>query len=114
MTTASRRYPLSIHTHRFRAGGTQPKARRQRSRGVSEEPAFIPLMGPANHAPAVPIMGVPGRSRHAAMGGHDAAPHSGVLGLGDRGTRTDLFGDGDSSFVDFLFTPRDTDPTTTL
>jgi hypothetical protein len=79
---------------------------RQRSHGGAEEPMVIPAMGPANHPPGVPIMGAPGRSPHAVMGEPDAAPHLGVMGAGDQGTRTHLFGDSDPRFVDSLFSPR--------
>ena len=54
----------------------------------------------------MPIMGIPGRSQLAVMGGPDAAAHFSVMGAGDQGTRTDLFGDSDPRFVDSLFTPR--------
>jgi hypothetical protein len=63
-------------------------------------------MGPANHAPGTPTMGIPGRSQLAVMGAPDAAADLSVMGAGDQGTRTDLFGDSDPRFVDSLFTPR--------
>jgi hypothetical protein len=38
------------------------------------------------------------------MGGPDAVPRVSVMGDGDRGTRLNMFGDSDPSFVDSLFT----------
>ena len=105
MTTTSQRHPLSTRTKRLRTSGLRSRAHR-RSHGASEERTATPVMGPANHAPGMPIMGIPGRSQLAVMGGPDAAAHISVMGAGDQGTRTDLFGDSDPRFVDSLFTAR--------
>jgi hypothetical protein len=61
-------------------------------------------MGPANHAPGVPIMGRASSGPYL-MGGADAGPHVNVIRSGDRGQRVDVFGDSDLRFVDSLFTP---------
>src|SRR5262249_2873997 len=107
MTTSSQRHPLSTRTKRSRTNGIHRSARvPQRSHGGPEEPMVMPVTGPANHAPGVPIMGVRSRSPHAVMGGPDAARYLSVMGSGDQGERTDVFGDSEPRLVDSLFAPR--------
>jgi hypothetical protein len=49
-------------------------------------------------------MGGPSVTGYAiVMGGADAYRGVTVMGAGDRGVRTDLFGDSDPRFVDSLF-----------
>jgi hypothetical protein len=63
-------------------------------------------MGPANHAPGVPVMGGPSVTGYAnVMGAADGHRGVSVMGAGDRGARTDLLGDSDPRFVDSLFGP---------
>jgi hypothetical protein len=64
---------------------------------------LTPIMGPANHAPGVPIMGIASSGPYL-MGGADLGPRVNVMGSGDRGPRVDAFGDSDLRFVDSLFT----------
>jgi hypothetical protein len=82
-----------------RAGDRQP---------VKPRPSGVPtVMGPANHAPGVPVMGAP----HAApqldvMGGPDRGPHLDVMGRPDTGQRVHVMGESDLTFVDSLFGQR--------
>lgn len=65
---------------------------------------LIPAMGVANRAPGVPIMGE--RSWDGspdAMGGPDRWRGASIMGVGDQGTQTALFGASDPRFVDSLF-----------
>jgi len=106
MSTTSRRHTRATRTSRTQTG-IHPQARsRARAERAPEEPVAIPVMGPANHAPGAPIMGLPGRGPHPVMGGSDAGPRVSVMGAGDSGTRIGLFGVSDSRSVDSLFAPR--------
>jgi hypothetical protein len=63
-----------------------------------------PVMGPANRAPGVSIMGaaIP-RAHLGVMGGPDSGPRVSVMGIADREGRLDMFGESDLRFVDSLF-----------
>ena len=102
-TTTTTEHPLPIGTsERSRTRAGHPTPRRRRPQVASE--TVISAMGPANRAPGVPVMG--GRSFTGypnVMGGADAHRSRSVMGAGDRGVRTDLFGESDPRFVDSLF-----------
>ena len=108
MSTTSRRYSLSVRTkaQRLPNRGIHPRSRPDsRSQAAPQDPSVTSVMGPANHAPGVSIMGGPSWGLHPdVMGGPDAGSRVSVMGSGDRGTRLDVFGDSDLRFVDSLFT----------
>jgi hypothetical protein len=86
----------------------QTRDRRTRRLFIPRVEAAAPVMGPANRAPWVSIMGagiaVAGPD---VMGGPDSGPRVSVMGTADRGARLDIFGESDPRFVDSLFThPR--------
>jgi hypothetical protein len=86
----------------------QTRDRRTRRLFIPRVEAATPVMGPANRAPGVSIMGagiaVAGPN---VMGGPDSGPRVSVMGTADRGARLDIFGESDPRFVDSLFThPR--------
>jgi hypothetical protein len=103
-TTTTHQHPLPIGTsgERSRTRAVQPTPRRRPPRLAPE--TVIPTMGPANRAPGVSVMGGPSFTGYAnVMGAADAHRGVSVMGAGDRGVRTDLFGDSDPRFVDSLF-----------
>lgn len=89
------------------------KAQRLRTRGFhsrprppshSQDPGVTSVMGPANRAPGVSIMGGPSWGLHTdVMGGPDDGPRVNIMGSGDQRPRFDLLGDSDARFVDSLF-----------
>jgi hypothetical protein len=84
-------------------------ARRDRTRDVhprrrisTMKPSrVVPVMGPANRAPGIAIMGASDRSVNL-MGGPDAGPRVSVMGPVDRGARLELFSASDRRFVGSL------------
>ena len=82
-------------------------ARRQRTRDAGSRPragaGAIPIIGPANRASGISIMGVPSPTVDV-MGGADTGPRVSLMGPSDRGGRLDVFGESDLRFVDSLFT----------
>ncbi len=107
MSSISEHYPLPAQTkaQRPHTRRDHPRSRpRPRPQVVAlQKSGLTPTMGPANHAPGVPIMGV-ASSGSNLMGGADAGRRVSVMGSGDRGHRVDVFGDSDLRFVDSLFT----------
>jgi hypothetical protein len=86
----------------------QTRDRRTRRLFIPRVDAATPVMGPANRAPGVSIMGA---SIHGSfpgvMGGPDTGPRVSLMGTADAGARLDMFGESDLRFVDSLFThPR--------
>ena len=81
---------------------------RPRRRFTARADGVIPVMGPANRAPGVSIMGAAMPGAHpGVMGGPDTGPRVSVMGTADPGARLDMFGESDLRFVDSLFThPR--------
>ena len=106
-TTTTHEHPRPIGTsrERSRTRAVDPTLRR---RGPQLAPGtVISAMGPANRASGVPVMGGPSVTGYAnVMGRADAHRAVSVMGAGDRGARTDLFGDSDPRFVDSLFARR--------
>lgn len=103
-TTTTHRHPLPI------GGGRE----RSRDRAVPPIPSRLqprlapepvdPTMGRANRPPGTPVMGGATFAGYAnVMGEVGAQPGVSVMGAGDRGIRTDLFGDSDAAFVGLLF-----------
>jgi hypothetical protein len=106
MSSTSEHYSLPAQTKvkRPHRRGDHPSRRRTRPQVVAlQNTGLTPIMGPANHAPGVPVMGIAGSGPYL-MGGVDASPGVSVMGSGDRGRRVDVFGDSDLRFVDSLFT----------
>jgi hypothetical protein len=107
MSSISEHYspPAQTKAQRPRTRGDHPSPRPHPRSQVAALPnsGLTPIMGPANHAPGVPIMGMPSSAPYL-MGGADAGPRLNVMGSGDRGQRLDVFGDNDLRFVDSLFT----------
>ena len=102
ITSQPHSLPMRTKAQRLRTRGVHP---RPRPRSYSQDSSVTSVMGPANTAPGVSIMGGPSWGLHPdVMGGPDAGPRVNVMGSGDRGTRLDVFGDSDLSFVDSLFT----------
>jgi hypothetical protein len=97
--------PAPTKVHRPHTRGGHPSSRPSpRPRVVAlQNYGLTPIMGPANHAPGVPIMGAARPGRYL-MGGADAGLRVSVMGSGDRGQRVDLFGESDLRLVDALFT----------
>ena len=103
-TTTTHQHPGPIGTSGGRSPtrAIHPILRRRRPQLAPE--TVIPVTGPANRAPGVPVMGGPSVTGYAiVMGGADAYRGVSVMGAGDRGVRTDVFGDSDPRFVDSLF-----------
>ena len=107
MSSISEHHSLPAHTKAHR-----PHTRRDHPRPrppsrpqvvVVQKSGLTPIMGPANHAPGVPIMGAASSGPYL-MGGADLGPRVSVMGSRDRGQRVDVFGDSDLRFVDSLFT----------
>ena len=101
MSTTNEHYsfPAPIRI-RFRTRDLHPR----RPRRTAEGSGAPPVMGPANCAPGVSIMGAAIPGLHPAlMGGPDTGPRVSVMGVGDRGTRLDVFGETDLRFVGSLF-----------
>jgi hypothetical protein len=107
MNSIAERHSLPAHTkaQRPHTRGDHPSPRpRTRPQVVAlQNSGLTPIMGPANHAPGVPIMGMASSGPYL-MGGADEGPRVSVMGSGDRGQRVDVFGDSDLRFVDSLFT----------
>jgi hypothetical protein len=81
------------------------KARRQRTRDARSRAGdgAIPIMGPANRASGISIMGAPGPTVDV-MGAAGTGPRVSLMGPSDRGPRQDVFGESEPGFVDSLFT----------
>jgi hypothetical protein len=108
MSSISEHYSLPAQTkaQRPHTPGDHPSPRPRTRPQVAalQNSGLTPIMGPANHAPGAPIMGMASSGPHL-MGGADAGPRVNVMGSGDRGQkRVDVFGDSDVRFVDSLFT----------
>jgi len=107
MSSITEHHALPSHTtvQRSHTQGDHPSQRpRPRPQVVAvQNSGLAPIMGPANHAPGVPVMGAASSGSYL-MGGADAGPRVSVMGSGDRGPRVDVFGDSDLRFVDSLFT----------
>jgi hypothetical protein len=106
MSSITEHYSPPAHTkvQRSHKRGDHPSQRpRPRPQAVAlQNSGLTPIMGPANHAPGVPVMGAASLGSYL-MGGADAGPRVSVMGSGDRGQPVDLFGESDLRFVDSLF-----------
>jgi hypothetical protein len=94
--------PIGPGRQRSRAHAASPSSRRPSPRLAPR--TVIPAMGWPNRAPGVPVTGRPSFTGLAnVMGEADAHPGVSLMGAGDRGMRSDLFGDSDAAFVGSLF-----------
>jgi hypothetical protein len=105
MSSISEHHSLPAQTkaqrpHR-RGAHPSPRARPRSQSAAPQDSGLTPIMGLANHAPGVPIMGIASCGPYL-MGGADAGPRVNIMGR-DRGQRVDVFGDSDLRFVDSLF-----------
>ena len=107
MSSITEHYSLPAQTkaQRPRRRGDHPSPRpHPRSQVAARQDSRpTPVMGPANRAPGVPIMGIASPGSYL-MGGADAGPRVNVMGSCDRGRRVDVFGASDLTLVDSLFT----------
>jgi hypothetical protein len=102
-TTVSHPPHRQIHVSRLRAViRTRPDRHRQPVRPDGSRPT--PVMGPANRAPGIPVMGAAQYSGDPVMGRSDAGPRVYVMGRTDDGVRHDVMGESDPRFLDMLFT----------
>jgi hypothetical protein len=92
-----------VHRPHTRGGHPSPRPSPRAQVVAQQNSSLTPIMGPANHAPGVPIMGAASSGEYL-MGGADAGPRASIMGSGDRGQRVDVFGASDLRFVDSLFT----------
>ena len=102
MSTTNEHYSLPAPVRiRLRTRDLHPRPHRRTAEGSGA----TPVMGPANRAPGMSIMGAAIPGLHPfLMGGPDAGPRVSIMGVGDRGARLDVFGESNLRFVDSLFT----------
>ena len=108
-TTTPNSAARDSHLCRPRARRQDPGARSERGlRPIPpDRPRLTPLMGLANRAPGIEVMGGPDAARSLGVfGGPDAGLLVHVMGGPDLGPRRDVMGDSDSRFVDSLFNSR--------
>jgi hypothetical protein len=102
-TTISHSPRRQIQLSRLRAViRTRPDRHRHLIRPDGPRPTSV--MGPANRAPGIPVMGTAHRNGVPVMGEPDAGPRVYVMGRPDDGVRLDVMGGSDPRFLDLLFT----------